>query len=103
MTIILEVRGSVTVAACDCCDRFCSADGGVVSHASHCDGGKRSERYTPAQAPVAPAIAVRPPTAAEKHAIKNGAVSKVYSDDNAIVAAVRRGFVSDSDALNRDF
>lgn len=48
MAIRLEVRGSTTVAACDCCDRFCSADGGVVAHATHCDGGKRSERWTPA-------------------------------------------------------
>lgn len=51
--LILETRGSVTVAACDCCGRFCSADGGSVLHATHCDGGKRSERWTPAAATVA--------------------------------------------------
>ena len=46
MALVLEVRGPVTVAACDCCGRFCSAEGGTVLHASHCDGGKRSERYS---------------------------------------------------------
>jgi len=48
--LILETRGSVTVAACSCCGRFCSAEGGTVLHASHCDGGKRSERWVPAAA-----------------------------------------------------
>jgi len=47
--LILEVRGPVTVAACDCCGRFCSVEGGTVLHASHCDGGKRSERFVPSK------------------------------------------------------
>jgi hypothetical protein len=45
--LALEVRGPVTVVACDCCGRFCSAEGGTVLHATHCDGGKRSERFVP--------------------------------------------------------
>lgn len=50
MAIRTETRGatdSVVVAACDCCRAFCSADGGVIRHASHCDGGKRSEHWAP--------------------------------------------------------
>jgi hypothetical protein len=56
--LIREVRGPVTVTACDSCGRFCSAESGSVLHATDCDGGKRWERFAvEAAANVQPVLA----------------------------------------------
>ena len=79
--LILETRGSVTVAACNCCGRFCSAEGGLVVHASHCDGGKRSERFVPA-AVVAAGLEVG--RSVPLNAVDNGEAEDAFHAINSV-------------------
>jgi len=94
--LLTEDRGGRDLTVCSCCGRW-EVKGEErpkhqLRHATYCD-------VFDAPVPVAaPAVS----DAKIAAAAKQGAISAVASDDE-IVNLVRRGRVTESDAMNRDF
>lgn len=98
--------GSVAWARCSCCDRAdkVSAFNGAKIHQSWCDLRGTTTVRAATSAPTATRttpVTERASTATFRRAVREGAIGSVATDDE-IVDAVRCGFVSMSDAMNRD-
>ena len=93
--LFLRAVGGV---ACRDCNAW-AHEGDLLRHGKRCDFGGVQPRTA---APVA-ATKSYAPTAKQYAQIRDGQVSQAFGgDDNAVLDAVRRGFVSVSDAMNRD-
>lgn len=94
-----ETRGSLTVHVCNDC-RAWSHEGTPIRHGGRCD--------TPAAQPEIKADACttkgdRRELARLRRLAKAGEISHAGLTEDEIVAAVRHGAISESDAMNRDF
>jgi hypothetical protein len=90
-----ETRGGAEVVVCESCGRFCAASGGVIAHATYCDGGKRTERISAVSA-VAPSAVAEIGVSVPLNAVGNGAAEDEFH-------AVHSCNAKDWDrAMNRD-
>jgi len=96
--LLTEDRGGRDLTVCSCCGRW-EVKGEErpkhqLRHATYCDVF---------DAPAAPVAAKAVSPAAITAAAKQGAIAAVTSGEDEIVDLVRRGYVTESDAMNRDF
>jgi hypothetical protein len=98
---LVGVPATTEQVVCDECGAtgLWSSNNGRIRHSKRCDS--QPQLLSRCEAPVASGELL-PLTASQRLAIRDGAISAVLSDDE-IVARVRRGEVSVSDAMNRDF
>ena len=96
--MLKNTNGRVTCTDCNAWTH----EGTVIRHTSRCSTPRLRQRTETAAETAEATSAAAPSLETVRAAARRGEISAVLDDDQ-IVKAVRRGWISESDAMNRDF